>query len=57
MILNRYIEEAPRDTFKDILDAVDSFVYFENKNTDSAEAELRWQQSVLQVYFKANLIR
>lgn len=38
MILNRYIEEAPRDTFKDILDAVDSFVYFENKKTDSAEA-------------------
>lgn len=37
-ILNRYIEEADRDTFKDILDAIDSFVYFENKKTDSTEA-------------------
>lgn len=37
-ILNRYIEEADRDTFKDILDAIDSFVYFENKKTDSSEA-------------------
>ena len=36
-ILNRYIEEADRDTFKDILDAIDSFVYFENKKTDSRE--------------------
>ena len=36
-ILNRYIEEADRDTFKDILDAIDSFVYFENKKTDSSE--------------------
>lgn len=32
-ILHRYIEEAPRDTFKDILDAIDSFVYFDNKKT------------------------
>ncbi len=37
-ILNRYIEEADRDAFKDILDAIDSFVYFENKKTDSSEA-------------------
>ena len=36
-ILNRYIEEADRDTFKDILDAIDSFVYFDNKKTDSSE--------------------
>ncbi len=36
-ILNRYIEEADRATFKDILDAIDSFVYFENKKTDSRE--------------------
>ena len=27
---NPNIEEAPRDTFKDILDAIDRFVYFEN---------------------------
>ena len=30
-ILKSYIEEAPRDTFKDILDAIDRFVYFEKK--------------------------
>lgn len=30
-ILKSYIEEAPRDTFKDILDAIDCFVYFENR--------------------------
>lgn len=30
-ILKAYIEEAPRDTFKDILDAIDQFIYFENR--------------------------
>ena len=30
-ILKAYIEEAPRDTFKDILDAIDRFVYFDNR--------------------------
>ena len=30
-ILKKYIEVAPRDTFKDIFDAIDSFVYFENR--------------------------
>ena len=30
-ILKAYIEEALRDTFKDILDAIDRFVYFENR--------------------------
>lgn len=30
-ILQKYIEAAPRDNFKDILDAIDSFVYFENR--------------------------
>ena len=30
-ILQKYIEYAPRDTFKDILDSIDSFVYFENR--------------------------
>ena len=34
-ILRKYIDAAPRDTFKDIFDAIDSFVYFENrKKTD-----------------------
>ncbi len=30
-ILKKYISIAPRDTFKDIFDAIDSFVYFENR--------------------------
>ena len=34
-ILKSYIEEAPRDTFKDILDAIDRFVYFENRKNNS----------------------
>ncbi len=34
-ILKRYIEEAPRDTFKDIFDKIDSFIYFENRKKDT----------------------
>lgn len=30
-ILQKYIEVAPRENFKDILDAIDAFVYFENR--------------------------
>ena len=30
-ILKKYIDVAPRENFKDILDAIDSFVYFENR--------------------------
>lgn len=30
-ILKRYIDEAPRECFDDILKAIDSFVYFENR--------------------------
>ncbi len=30
-ILNRYIEVADRDTFRDILDAIDSFMFFETR--------------------------
>lgn len=30
-ILRRYIDEAPRECFADILDAIDHFVYFENR--------------------------
>lgn len=33
-ILKEYIDKAPRDTFKDIFDAIDSFVYFENRKKD-----------------------
>lgn len=30
-ILRKYIDQAPREAFKDILDSIDSFVYFENR--------------------------
>ena len=30
-ILQKYIDAAPRETFADILDAVDDFVYFQNR--------------------------
>lgn len=33
-ILQKYIEVAPRENFKDILDAIDSFVYFENRKKE-----------------------
>lgn len=33
-ILKKYIEIAPRENFKDILDAIDKFVYFENRRKD-----------------------
>jgi len=33
-IINRYIEEAPRSNFADILNAIDSFVYFENRKKE-----------------------
>ncbi len=36
-VLKQYIDLAPRDTFKDILDAIDSFVYFENRKQDVEE--------------------
>lgn len=36
-VLKDYIELAPRDTFKDILDAIDSFVYFENRRQNREE--------------------
>ena len=30
-LLTRYIEIAPKDDFKDILDAIDHFIYFEHR--------------------------
>jgi len=33
-ILKKYIEVAPRDDFKDILDAIDNFIYFKNRKKD-----------------------
>lgn len=36
-ILTKYVEHAPREEFADILDAVDGFIYFENrKKTEEA---------------------
>ncbi|MEE1031478.1 MAG: AAA family ATPase [Ruminococcus sp.] len=32
-ILSKYIEIAPREEFKDILDSIDSFIYFENRKS------------------------
>lgn len=34
-ILTKYIDIAPKETFKDILDAIDSFVYFDSRRKDS----------------------
>ena len=36
-LLTAYIDAAPRDTFKDILDAIDRFVYFENRVKEEKE--------------------
>lgn len=33
-ILEKYIEAAPRETFDDILNSIDKFVFFESKKTD-----------------------
>lgn len=30
-ILSRYVDEAPREEFQDILDGIDRFIYFENR--------------------------
>ena len=30
-LLRKYLELAPREDFKDILDAIDSFVYFDSR--------------------------
>ena len=34
-ILKKYIDVAPRSTFQDIFDSIDSFVYFENRRKHS----------------------
>ena len=36
-VLKRYIDEAPREVFADILDAIDDFVYFENRKREKEE--------------------
>lgn len=39
-LLKRYIELAPRDDFKDILDAIDQFPYFDSRRADSERKNL-----------------
>ena len=34
-ILKQYIELAPREDFKDILDTIDRFIYFESRRRNS----------------------
>ena len=34
-ILRKYIELAPKEEFKDILDSIDSFIYFENRKKEN----------------------
>ena len=36
-ILKKYIEVADRDTFKDILDTIDSFMFFDSRKIDTEE--------------------
>lgn len=36
-ILERYIEEAPREEFADILNAIDNFIYFMNRKREDEE--------------------
>lgn len=36
-ILKKYIDEAPRENFANILDAIDKFVYFENRKKSDEE--------------------
>lgn len=36
-LLRKYLELAPREDFKDILDAIDSFVYFDSRKKTSQE--------------------
>ena len=40
-ILKRYIDVAPREAFADILDAIDGFVYFENRK--KSEDDIRYE--------------
>lgn len=34
-ILRKYMELAPREDFKDILEAIDRFVYFDSRKVDA----------------------
>ena len=45
-LLTAYIDAAPRDTFKDILDAIDRFVYFENRVKEEKEQDTKKRATV-----------
>ena len=36
-ILKKYIDAAPRETFQDILQAIDNFVYFQNRKKEDGQ--------------------
>ena len=40
-ILSRYIDEAPREDFADILDSIDRFIYFESRKKKNAESSYK----------------
>lgn len=44
-VLKKYIEVAPREVFKDILEAVDSFVYFENRRINREDEQEKKRQN------------
>lgn len=46
-ILRKYIDSAPRENFSDILNAIDSFVYFENrrKSDDDIRYEMKGKKN------------
>jgi len=47
-ILMRYIEEAPREEFADILNAIDNFIYFMNRRRE--DEELGLSNGITEVY-------
>ena len=36
-ILSRYIDQAPREDFADILDSIDRFIYFESRKKEGTD--------------------
>ena len=39
-LLRRYLELAPREDFKDILDAIDAFVYFDSRKKENDDEKI-----------------
>ncbi len=53
-ILTRYIEEAPRSEFVDILNAIDNFIYFVNRKREDEEDEVAEEQEYRKKHKKKN---